>query len=280
MAKTKTARELKIGDRIEERARGKVLTLTVLETGSVTRGKRAGFCKFEMEDENGGQWNWKMDPDKVVTFLGKAKGKQVAKGKARRDEIDQRKQEQKQAKMEKRYKAMEQAEVKPWNYVGMMADVRFRDGNRKRQIMRITKNSVYVRRSPGFVDISSYRRDHPELPVTRRDIRNMDALDAIATLGSANDAPKTRRIDIRFLDNVAPAENKCPVKLTATDTKKLNKGETVRKQYGSEFIERSYVIAKDPNTVADRRYDYDAASGTTFRDPETGFCWRATGAFD
>lgn len=281
MAKVKQveARRLNRGDQIKEALRGVTMILTVLEIRAITRGRRAGYRELKMENERGDQWNWKVEPTKLVNVVGTASAKALAEGQGRRDDLDERKQAKKDRRNKKRDEAMQKAEVQPWNYVGMMADIRFRDGNRKRQILRVTQNSVYVRRESGAVEISAYRRDNPERPLTRRDIMELDPLTAIRAL-NMDDAPKTRRIDIRFLENVEPAEKALPWKLTAADTRKLNKGEAVRKRQGAEFIQASIIVAKDPNVVANRRHDLECASGTTYRDPATGFCWRATGSFD
>jgi hypothetical protein len=75
-------------------------------------------------------------------------------------------------------------------------------------------------------------------------------------------------------------EQALPCKVSEASQTAIDDHGWVQIRLGSEFIERSYVVAKAAADARAKGADYDGASSTVHRDPATGYFWRSTGCFD
>jgi hypothetical protein len=71
-----------------------------------------------------------------------------------------------------------------------------------------------------------------------------------------------------------------PVTLSDSERAKLDEAGWVQVRRGTEFIERSYVVARTPIDARKRGTDYECASTAVYHDVERGLYHRSTGSFD
>lgn len=75
-------------------------------------------------------------------------------------------------------------------------------------------------------------------------------------------------------------ERKLPCSVSEATFKGLSELGWHQVRVGSEFIERSYVLAFTRQDARRNGSDYDGASNVVHRDPELNLFWRETGSFD
>jgi len=89
-----------------------------------------------------------------------------------------------------------------------------------------------------------------------------------------------RWIHATSITAVSAPERALPVTLSRIHKAEIEANGWWQARIGSEFIERSYVIAKTPEDARNKGTTYDTPSNTVYRDPATGYFWRDTGCFD
>jgi len=238
---------------------GRKQELSVASTRRITRGRYAGWVEIKMQatgDEK--LWISKRQPQEQVQYGGRST-EAFADASNEWAELERRRREAAAKRDDKRYKIKQELKPAP----GLIAHIKFREGVRKYQIMKVTPASVYIPRTPKVVDAQRGYRDN-------------------AKLQTGDDERRWRRIDLRFVTDVSAPEKELPFKMDKESAgyKKVIEDGVYHFQFGSEFIERSYIVATDIHVALNRRYDYECPSAVVWYDPATELYWRGTGSSD